>query len=364
MKTAVQQDISNETRSSAHLRWYVWAALALTVFRLWIQPMNSSFWLDETGTFLLVQGTFDQMLEKCVRWVGQPTFFTAIVWFFSQLPGPREIVLRLPSFFGLTVAAFFVYRIGKRVLGTEAAGSAMLIFAALAAYYASDARPYALAMMAASGALLFLIRWMAYERIADVVCYAFFAALTVYLHFLFAVMFAVHAAYVLLKIWQRSPPSLPVLALAISLVLVFLTPMVPGFLRVVSNRNTLSFGSDPRISALILDSVPGFLHGFLVAGLIAAILLFSHAKFSRPTVLEPEVWLFVFCAVASPLALFLISFLSPVQIFVARYLSVALPGLALALAWLTPALDCSRFAADCSRAAFACCSAARACASS
>ncbi|MEP6540421.1 MAG: glycosyltransferase family 39 protein, partial [Bryobacteraceae bacterium] len=161
--------------------------------------MTSSFWLDETGTFLLVQGTFSEMLAKCARWVGQPTYFIALVWPFAKLPGPQEVVLRLPSFIGLSCAAVFVYRIGKRLLGNEAAGSAALIFAALSAYYASDARPYALGLMAVSGAVLMLIRWLDSGRLVDAIGYAFFAALTVYFHFLFSVMFLVHGAYLVLQ---------------------------------------------------------------------------------------------------------------------------------------------------------------------
>ena len=335
MKPTVEQAVlSSNSRSNQRVQWYVWAALAFVVLRLWIQPMNSSFWLDETGTLLLVQGTFGQMLEKSVNWVGQPPFFAAIVWLFAQLPGPREVVLRLPSLIGLAVATFFVYRIARRVIGNEAAGSAMLIFAALAAYYAADARPYALGMLTASGAILFLIRWMEHGRIVDVICYCVFAALTVYFHFLFSVMFVAHGAYLLLRILQRQGPRLRVLAFAVVLIVILLIPLVPSFLRVLSVRGALSFADEPRLSAVVLDSVPVFLYGFLAVGLVAAILLFSNTKFSRPSTLRPEVWLLLLAAVVSPAALFLISFLTPVSVFVPRYISVSLPGMALALGWL------------------------------
>ena len=334
LKPTAEHDSLLNNRSSQRVRWYVWATLAFVVLRLWIQPMNSSFWLDETGTFLLVQGTFGQMLERCVNWVGQPTFFAAIVWLFAQLPGPREVILRLPSLIGLSVATFFVYRIGRRVLGSEAAGSAVLIFAALAGYYASDARPYALGLMTASGTILFLIRWMENGRVIDAIGYSVFAALTVYFHFLFSVMFVVHAAYVLLRTLQRKRPRPAVLVSSAVLILILLIPLVPSFLRTFSVRGSFNFVEKPRMASIVLDSVPAFLDGFLVAGIFAVILLFANMKFSRSKVLQPEVWLLLMWAVASPLALFLISYLSPVSVFLPRYFSVALPGLALALAWV------------------------------
>ena len=84
----------------------------------------------------------------------------------------------------------------------------MLIFAALSAYYASDARPYALGLMAASGAGLYLLRWLDTGKLLDAICYAVLAALTVYFHFLFGVMFVVHAAYILLRLLQGTGPKI------------------------------------------------------------------------------------------------------------------------------------------------------------
>src|SRR5437588_1254586 len=191
LMTPVIKEPTPAPKSSGEIPWHYWAALVLVVLRLWVQPLTSSFWLDETGTFLIVQGTFRQMLERSLHWVGQPAFFAAVVWPFAQLPGPREVIFRLPSLIGLSLATFFVYRIGKRLLGKEGAGAAMLIFAALSAYYASDARPYALGLMAASGAGLCLLRWMDSGKLFDAICYAFLAALTVYFHFLFGIMFLV-----------------------------------------------------------------------------------------------------------------------------------------------------------------------------
>ncbi len=327
-------DSTPTVKSNVPVEWYIWAALLLVVLRLWIQPMTSSFWLDETGTFLLVQGTFSQMLEKCARWVGQPTFFIAIVWPFAQLPGPREVILRLPSFIGLAVATVFVYRIGKRLLGNESAGAAALMFASIAAYYASDARPYALGLMAASGAILMLIRWMDTGRFIDAIGYACFAALTVYFHFLFSVMFFVQGVYIGLRFWKDRRPRPAALILAVALILALLLPLAPRFVQVMSARGSYSFVSKPRLASIVLDTFPEFLYAFLAAGFLMAILLCSELKFSRPRTLPPEVWLLLAWAIAPPFILYLISYLTSTSVLLPRYFSVALPGLALSLAWV------------------------------
>ncbi len=327
-------DSTPTIKSSAPLQWYIWAAWVLVIIRLWIQPMSSSFWLDETGTFVLVQGTFSEMLEKCARWVGQPTFFIAIVWPFAQLPGPREVILRLPSFLGLAVATVLVYRIGKRLPGSESAGTAALIFATIASYYACDARPYALGLMAASGAILMLIRWLDKGKFIDAIGYACFAALTVYFHFLFSVMFFVQAVYIGLRFWRDRRPSPATLITAIALILALLLPLARRFVQVMSARGSFNFIRKPRLASIVLDTFPEFLYAFLVFGFLLVILLCSEVKFSRPRIIQPEVWMLLLWALVPPVALYVISYVSPTSLLLPRYFSVALPGLALSVAWV------------------------------
>ena len=306
--------------------WYIWAALALVVARLWIQPMFSSFWLDETGTALLVKGTFAEMLQRSTRWVGQPTFYMALVWPFSQLPGPREVILRFPSLIGMAIAAVFVYRIGRKLLNVESGANACLIFAALASYYASDARPYALGLMTASGAILFLIRWTQEGRWMDALAYSIFASLTVYFHFLFSVIFLAHAAYLVSRRAQRIQ-----MAAGVAIIAALLAPLAPALLRVLAAQSGLTFISKPRLASIVLDSFPDSFYAFVVVGLLVVAILPMEARFSRPRI-APEVWLLLAWATVPVVALYLASYRTPVLL--PRYFSIALPGLALSTAWV------------------------------
>jgi 4-amino-4-deoxy-L-arabinose transferase-like glycosyltransferase len=315
-------------------RKYLYIALALVILRLWIQPLSSSLWLDETGTFWIVQGTFAQMAERTARWVGQPPFYATIVWFFAQLPGPREVVLRLPSLIGLFVAAVFVYRIGKRLLGAESAWASTLIFCAISATHASDARPYALGLMTATGAVFFLLRWMENGKSADAIAYAVLASLTVYFHLLFSVMFLVHLVYFAVRIHQgKRPRLLSLLACGVILVCM-LGPELMRALQVSSARGSLVFMDSPRPSALFRDSVPPFFYACLVIALLAAVLLRSCTKFLVPQIPKPELWLLALWAIVPPVIIFFVSYLTPVKLFLPRYFAVCLPGLALLTAYI------------------------------
>jgi len=289
--------------------------------------MYSSFILDETGTAVLLQGTFSEMLEKCNRWVGQPTFYMMLAWPFSKLPIQKEIALRLPSLMGMILAAIFVYRIGRKVAGAEAGSYACLIFSALASSYVANTRPYALGLMTATGAMLFLIRWMEKGKWLDVVAYSVFAALTVYFHYLFSVIFLAHAVYILMH--RRGINYLQVFA-ATLLTAGLLVPVVPGFLRVMQARNGLNFVKKPGLVALVLDSFPASFYAFGLLGVLVCVLALRNVQFDRAK-FTPEAWLLVLWAIVPVVGLFVASRITPV--FLPRYFSIALPGLALMTAW-------------------------------
>ena len=53
--------------------------LALLVGALWLLPFGSSLWLDETGTFWIVQGSFGQTIHRALESSGSIPYFV-VVW--------------------------------------------------------------------------------------------------------------------------------------------------------------------------------------------------------------------------------------------------------------------------------------------
>lgn len=163
----------------------------------------------------------------------------------SKIPGQRELILRLPSLLAMGFAVWLVYRIGRRLFGVEAGAQAAMVFAAVAAYYAAEARPYAFGLLCACGAILFLIRWMDNRLWVDAVAYSAFAAMTVYFHFLFSTVFAAHLIYVLIR---RAPP-LQVISVAVLTAALFV-PAVESLLRVMGAAAGYTFISKPRLASI------------------------------------------------------------------------------------------------------------------
>jgi Dolichyl-phosphate-mannose-protein mannosyltransferase len=113
------------------IRYGAIGLLALAIVRLWILPLGTSLWLDETGTFWLIKDGPRAMLSRISDWPSSSVAYGYIAWVAYALGGAREWVLRLPSVFAVAVAAVFVYQIARRLLDVESAFPAVAVFVCL-----------------------------------------------------------------------------------------------------------------------------------------------------------------------------------------------------------------------------------------
>ena len=180
-------------------------ALAALV-RLWIVPLRFSLSLDEFGTWWASDGGLGEILSRA-RLFPQSVPYVAIVWLERALGGSGEISLRLPSLLAAGLAAYVLYRLGAELVDRETGLLAAGIFIGFRpiVFAAGDARPYAFAVLAATGAFWMLVRWLARGRAADAAGYALLATAAVYFQYLFATMFLVHAAYAFRRGRRREP---------------------------------------------------------------------------------------------------------------------------------------------------------------
>jgi mannosyltransferase len=83
-----------------------------------------------------------------------------LVWVLSRLFGYGELAMRFPSAIAMTVAAFFVAALGRRLFSPGAGLAAGLLFAVVPdiSLYGQDARSYALVTMMAAIASYLLVR--------------------------------------------------------------------------------------------------------------------------------------------------------------------------------------------------------------
>jgi hypothetical protein len=318
-------------------RWPLLLLLAACIVRLWAMPLTASFWVDEMATAFVVQhGAADASLRVAPQVAA--SIYYALPRASERLFGFSEWAYRLPSLLALGLAPWFIARAARRLLHAEAAWFAIFCCLSFRAFddQAADARPYALGTCAVCAGMWFLIRWLDTGRWRDAALFAAAAALVCQVHLIFWPMFLVFGGIALFRGRVPRTQRLAVCAaLAVAVGAVFLPAM-----RLFREAGTHIVAAQPT---------PGNLASALRLGSIAAVAIAAaiFAKWRSWKIARPAAPSLIFIAawwLADPLSLFAFSHLTGVSVFVAQYMSIALPGAALAItaavALFVPAEKC------------------------
>jgi len=303
--------------------WLLPLLLAASIVRLWAMPLTSSFWADEMATaFVVHHGAADPSLRVAPQVAA--SIYYVLPRAAERLFGFSEWTYRLPSLLALGISLWFIARLAGRLLHAEAAWFAIFCCVAFRAFddQAADARPYALGTCVVCAGVWFLIRWLDAGRWRDAALFAVAAGLVCQVHLIFWPVYLLFGAVGLLLPGSRTQRLAVCAALALALGAVFL-PAVRLF-------------HEAGVHVVAAEPTPGNLASALRLGSLAAVSVAAIAvakwqgwKIARP----PAASLIVIAAwwLVDPLSLFAFSHFTGVSVFVPRYMSVALPGAALAI---------------------------------
>ena len=312
------------TRSLKRLTLALAALLALAILRLWVMPLPSSFWTDETLTVFVVRYGASQA-ETAV------SIYYALARAAAGLGGSSEIVYRLPSTLAMGVALFLIARLSARLIHPQAGWFAA--FACLTMhgfnFQAADARPYALGTVIMAAGLWFLVRWLDRARWRDAASFLVFAALLLPVHPLYWPFYLVFAGYAAARLvtkdtsvtWLRAGGVFALLAVA-------LVPMPIAALALAHDARAHVIVPLPGPWALFHSMVPVLLGGCW-AGAWLSSRLFRWSP-DAPALAHSSMALIALWWLCPPVCLFALSWLTGISVFVERYYSLALPGAALA----------------------------------
>lgn len=302
-------------------------SLALCIARMWVMPLRSSFWVDEAETaFVVHHGVHHPSLA-----IIEPALDSV----YYSLPRASEAIFgfseaaeRIPSLLAMAIALFFIGRIAGRLIYPEAAWFA--VFACLTLrvfnYEAADARAYALGTCVAAASLWLLIRWLDSGKWLDGILFLAAGALLWRVHLVYWPFYFVYAIYFLART-DRKVSWRQALAISSGLVLALL-PVATSALAMSRDAAQHVFAPLPSWTELGETFKIRLVAACGLGGWILA--RWRHWKRLEPLPSSAAIALIAGWWLVQPVGLFAYSHISGVSVFTTRYVSIALPGAALA----------------------------------
>lgn len=309
----------------------LFAVLLMACFvRFWLFLLPESFWIDETVTAFIVRfGSAHPSLAAGPR-LDQSIYYwlpRASQAFF----GFSEAALRFPSLAVTFVSLFLIGRLAARLVHPQAAWFAVFLcfipreFARLA----TDARPYGLGACVALAAVWFLVRWLDDGAWRDAALFCLFAAFLLRIHLIYWPFYALFVCYALLRrVRTETPVSGPAIMAVFAIVGVSLASLVPVTLDLFKETKAHVVTGMPSF-ATFKDAMqlPMILGCGVVFWLVARTFCWTRERISTA---PSELALVLGWWLWQPLFLLAISWITGNPLFLARYFSLALPGMILA----------------------------------
>jgi 4-amino-4-deoxy-L-arabinose transferase-like glycosyltransferase len=331
--TVLHEDGYDDRRS-------VLVSAGLALFLLWLAPLTSSLWTDETATAWVLQPGFSETWHRAVTYQPLPPLFFTVDWLFTMLLGRHEWAMRLPSLLAMVGAVLLTWRLGRRLFGETAGvlGAIVLGVSGTGAFLATDARPYGLALFLFIASTFFLVRWTSEGGPLDGIAFVVTGALMWYAAFIFAPAVLAQVAYSARKQTAGTAVSTRALILAWVATAAVVLPLTPFVLHVAAGRSDVSLPVLPTPANALIAVMPTILAAGALLGLLLARIegrFGFHLAQSEPGgFLLVSVWL-----VAPPLVLLVASQLSGDSLWAERHLAILAPAWSLLAGWALAGID-------------------------
>jgi mannosyltransferase len=310
------------------------ACFLLVIASLWIVPMGSSLWLDETVTAWVIHDGFDNTMDRGERFSGGNPSYYAIVWAFTRLFGTSEIALRLPSLFAMLGATYVLFLLGRDIRDRESGLIAGLAFACtpIISFEARNARTYAIGLFFIVCSWYFARRWVKSWKITDGLLHAFFLAAVFHIHYLLSIVALVNAFQVLVALRrQRRVPVVPLL-IGFLATLMFCAPSFGLALELYGRKGTLYVVPSPSYRLLWRELFPEHFGATIFIGAFFASYLVSPRLSDKNEPLNRYEWLVLAAQwLTTPLIIFLISRYTFTKVYIPRYFIGSVAGMSLIL---------------------------------
>lgn len=324
---------------AAALSKLVYPAALLASLSIWFLAIRAPLWLDETLSYWQVSGGFAKVWSRSTLMPSSIGYLYTL-WFAKSILGSSAIALKVPSSIALLAAVFVLFRTARELYGLETAYLTCIFFSleGNVAFAATDARPYAFALLATTVASFAFIRWMTQGNMRQAIWLGAAAAGILYFHYLFASLLPVFAVYYLLARWRVIKSDLRQLAAVMASFILVSLPLLYRVAGLYHTRDThiVQEMAHPWLVTLNTLAPQQTLIGFLVAAFLAALVrkIRIPGRGQFPAVLFGPLLALIPAGI-----LITVSTATSAHLLIPRYLTVAAPGSALVWAQLTSHID-------------------------
>lgn len=317
----------------------VYPAALLASLSIWFLAIRAPLWLDETLSYWQVSGGFAKVWARSALMPSSIGYLYTL-WFAKSILGTSEIALKIPSTIALLAAVYLLFCAARRLFGQEVAFLACVFFILQinVVFAATDARPYAFALLALTLATDLLLRWVAHPRMCLSLSFGATAAGILYFHYLFATTLPAFVIYYLTARGRSIKQDLRHLAAGLASFTLCCVPLMYRIAGLYHSREIHIVPEllHPVLSALNTLAPKPILIGFAAAAFVAALVrkIRLPERHSFPAILIGPLMALVPAGI-----LFALSTATPMHLIIPRYFTVVAPGSALTWALLAACID-------------------------
>ncbi|MGA2355844.1 MAG: glycosyltransferase family 39 protein [Terriglobales bacterium] len=261
------------------------------------------------------------------------------LWAAKSILGSHEIALKIPSTLAMLGATYFLFRAARELFDQDIAFLVCIFFALEpnVVFAATDARPYAFALLATDAAIFAFLRWMTRHEMRQAILFGAAAAAILYFHYLFGAILPAFAIYYLaVRRGSLKADARQLAAVLASFTLISL-PLLYRVLSLYHTRDTHVVQELPMKWIALNTLVPMQ----TLIGFVAAVFLAALVRRVKLTVADcfPALLLCPLLALVPAAILIGISTITSLHLVIPRYFLVVAPGSALTWGLLTSRID-------------------------
>ena len=303
-------------------------------------PVHSSFWLDETLSAWVSNGTLGETIGRAATYQGQPPLYFTLLWLLQQLFEFSEPLLRVPSLVAGVACLGVLYLIARRYCAAETAAAAPLFIVANDEFHkhAISARPYTLALLMVLLSIFFVLKSQQRNSGKLLLVSGLSFTLSIYFHPLF---FAFAPLLALFLYLERSPQRsyLGDFFVCATIVFVGLLPLVSQLSALADRDDELYFAAFPDAIEIILAVFPPIPVVMFLTAFICTAIFFKSFSFRAGTIPFSKIAFLLLMACTGPALYALHAHLTGHSLFLTRIMFWRLPALALIVSIIFEAVN-------------------------